>query len=95
MFSIYERLKKLKHVLNKDNVGKLTNILKDLNKFKNKNYFDFNAFMQFETHELSGGVGLLYVETTFDNVYYNKILKNNQVKGFEVVLEKKLVKQNK
>ena len=88
LFSIYERLKNLNLELSYEDDKIFNQIMNDLNSFKNKNYFDFNVFMQFESEEMSGGVGLLYVETAFDNVEYNKIIKNNNVVGFEVVLEK-------
>ncbi len=93
LFSIYDRLKSIKQSIAGQNADKLETIINDLNRFKNKNYFDFNAFMQFESPELTGGVGLLYVETTFDNVTYNKIIEQDKVVAFEVIMQKVLVKK--
>jgi putative nucleotidyltransferase with HDIG domain len=62
--------------------------LADLEGFREDYYTDFNVFRQIEGSEISGGVGLLYVKKTFDDVVFRNIVDNGRITGLEVTLTK-------
>ncbi len=67
-----------------------TKIIKNFEEFQLKYFFDFNKFMQRKGAYLSGGLGLLYVLRTFDNVEFRKITDEHRVCGMEIIMEKNI-----
>lgn len=74
--------------------GKIEPILSSLMDFKTKYYTDFNSFRSLEAEELSGGLGLLYVKKTFDEVVFKNIYESSHIIGAEVFMRKELGKVN-
>jgi len=89
LFSVIQKLKEYNQ--KESPASLLHSIYKDLNLFKEKYYSDFNTFRQLEEGiELTGGVGLLYVKKTFDNIDFKNIFIGNKICGTEVIMEKKI-----
>jgi hypothetical protein len=65
-------------------------LLNQMLEFKKDYYSDFNTFRQMDGAELTGGLGLIYVEKTFDNVEFRNIFKEGVIRGTKVILEKKI-----
>ncbi len=75
-----------KNDLNKD--PDFIKIKAKIKNFKYEYYSDYNTFKQFDEGDLSGGLGLVQVKNSFDNVAFVNIIKDNKVNGLEVTLEK-------
>jgi serine/threonine protein kinase/response regulator RpfG family c-di-GMP phosphodiesterase len=85
VFKDFKNLKETNKTLEKDK--SFEELLHKLNMFKQDYYTDFNSFRQIDSSEMSGGVGLIQVKSTFDNVYFKNIVKSNRIKGLEVKME--------
>lgn len=51
-------------------------------------YINYNQYRHIDSPEKTGGIGLIHVMQTFDNVDFRQIVENNTLRGMEVVLEK-------
>ncbi len=79
---------KIKNKLDEDNSYK--EIITGLKTLKSDYYSDFNTFQQFDDGDLSGGLGLVQVKNSFDNVVFENIMENNKICGLKVTLEKNI-----
>lgn len=61
-----------------------------LSRFRDTYYMDYNAFRRKEISELSGGLGILQVKNSFDNVIIEHIIKDHEIAGTEVTLIKSI-----
>jgi len=68
-------------------------IFSELSEFKLQYFTDFNTFRQLEGKELSGGVGLIQVLNTFDNVEFHNIVKETSICGLKVIMDKLISKK--
>ncbi|PKL15005.1 MAG: hypothetical protein CVV50_01515, partial [Spirochaetae bacterium HGW-Spirochaetae-6] len=80
----------VRELRNTEEKEKILPILSNLSDFKTKYYTDFNSFRSLEAEELSGGLGLLYVKKTFDEVIFKNIYESSHITGAEVIMRKNL-----
>ncbi|MBN1533653.1 MAG: ATP-binding protein [Spirochaetes bacterium] len=66
----------------------MARIITNLENFHLEYFFDFNRYRMFDAGELSGGVGLIHVMQTFDQVDFRNITDQYRVRGMEVTLER-------
>lgn len=51
-------------------------------------YINYNQYRRLDSPEATGGIGLIQVMQTFDNVDFRPVVANHALSGMEVVLEK-------
>ncbi len=61
---------------------------KKLSDFLLDYYINYNQYRHVDSPEKTGGIGLIHVMQTFDNVDFRQIVENNTLRGMEIVLEK-------
>ncbi len=89
LFNIIDKTKILKQENEQfSHLKSYNDLLLELNTFKLEYYTDYNTFRQLEDSEVTGGVGLLQVINTFDNVEFQNIIKSDEIVGFKVIMEK-------
>jgi len=59
-----------------------------LQSFLMGNYINYNRYRHIDAPDGTGGIGLIQVMQTFDNVDFRQIIANHTLCGTEVVLEK-------
>lgn len=91
-FKLYEITRELKNfVMTLENEGSkelINGLSRRLQGFLMDYYINFNKFRQMESTDMTGGVGLIQVMQSFDNVEFRNIMENNAVSGLEVTLFK-------
>lgn len=91
LFDLLDDMKKFELVYSSPADLAFKGILSRFNQFKTAYFSDFNSFRQMDQgSELTGGVGLLYVKRTFDNVVFRHILYHDKITGTEILMEKYL-----
>ncbi len=89
---LYDIVRSMKqHIPSLENT-ECRDVFGDLNKklqnFLMEYYINYNQYRQIDSPEATGGIGLIQVMQTFDNVDFRQIVENNTLCGMEVMLEK-------
>jgi putative nucleotidyltransferase with HDIG domain len=66
----------------------LAGLNRKLQGFLMDNYINYNRYRHIDAPEGTGGIGLIQVMQTFDNVDFHHIIANHTISGMEVVLKK-------
>lgn len=68
----------------------LEGIGRKLQGFLMENYINYNRYRHIDAPEGTGGIGLIMVMQSFDNVDFRNIIEHHSLTGMEVILEKYL-----
>lgn len=90
LFDLIQEFKDLSARPDMQNQPAVKNLGKRLQKFQLSYYSDFNIYRQFHGKELTGGLGLIYVQKVFDKVSFQHRIKDGAIAGTIVSLEKLL-----
>ncbi len=89
---LYDIVREMKQYIPSLESAECRNVFGDLNKklhsFLMDYYINYNQYRHLDSPEATGGIGLIQVMQTFDNVDFRPVVANHTLCGMEVILEK-------